>query len=396
MIADYRYKLQKGSKKYVCPDCDKKTLVRFIDTKTDDLLSGNFGRCDRESKCGFFIIPDSKVTGYIPKMIVPKKKTFIPIEILKQTLKGYESNTFIQNLLKNIPYPFKNSDIESVISLYRLGTIINGYRSNSITLPFIDIKNQVCAIQVKQFDKDNHTTGTDFLHSIINKHHIRNSINKPQWLVDYNDNELKVSCLFGEHLLSKYPYNPIALVEAPKTALYGMLYFGAPENINNFIWLGVYNLSSLNLEKCKVLKGRNICLFPDTSTGGKAFDLWTSKANEISKKLDTKFQVSDLLEKNTNQKDKDKGTDIADYLIKQDWREYRTSEIDKLEKYFNSIQLPDEIDLVSGFTVTRVKEFIDANIKIIKRYSEDDNKPFLDRLKDIKNVVEYYNKMILI
>ena len=65
------------------------------------------------------------------------------------------------------------------------------------------------AVQVKQFDEQNHTTGTDFLHSIIEKHHTRNNKPLPEWLEAYNKNETKVSCLFGEHLLSKYPTTPL-------------------------------------------------------------------------------------------------------------------------------------------------------------------------------------------
>ena len=146
-------------------------------------------------------------------------------------------------------------------------------------------KGKLRAVQVKQFDEQNHTTGTDFLHSIIEKHHTRNNKPLPEWLEAYNKNETKVSCLFGEHLLSKYPHNPVALVEAPKTAIYGTLYFGFPEQPTNLLWLAVYNLSSLNLNKCKALKGRNVYLFPDLSKDGKAFELWSNKANEIQKRF---------------------------------------------------------------------------------------------------------------
>ena len=146
----------------------------------------------------------------------------------------------------------------------------------------------------------------------------------PEWLEAYNKNETKVSCLFGEHLLTKYPHNPVALVEAPKSAIYGTLYFGFPEQPKDFIWLAVYNLSSLNLNKCEALKGRNVYLFPDLSKDGKAFELWSNKANDIQKRLQgAYFHVSDLLEQLAPQQDKEQGKDIADYLIKQDWRLFR-------------------------------------------------------------------------
>jgi len=62
----------------------------------------------------------------------------------------------------------------------------------------------------------------------------------PKWLEAYIRQDKRISCLFGEHLLSKYPNNPIALVEAPKTAVYGTLYFGFPETPKDFIWLAEY------------------------------------------------------------------------------------------------------------------------------------------------------------
>ena len=73
-----------------------------------------------------------------------------------RTRAGYEQNTFIQNLLTRVAFPFEVQDIEKVISLYHLGTVQNGYRAGAITFPFIDVNHNVRAYQVKQFD--NRTT----------------------------------------------------------------------------------------------------------------------------------------------------------------------------------------------------------------------------------------------
>lgn len=352
MNTNYRYIFEK-KKKHLCPECNKKRFVRYVDTNTGNYIPDNYGRCDRESKCGYFLNPYKDgfaeniweqekgiKTDWKPQQPRTKvkplksiKTAFIPVEVLNKTLECYEKNIFIQNLLSRVKFPFEIKDIEKIISLYNLGTVQNGYRTGANTFPFIDKNNNVRTIQVKQFDEGNHTTGTDFLHSIIDKHQSRNSKPLPEWLEAYNKNEIKVSCLFGEHLLTKYPYNPIALVEAPKTAIYGSLYFGFPEQPKNLLWLAVYNLSSLNLNKCKALKDRNVFLFPDLSKDGKAFDLWSNKANEIQKHLQgTSFTVSDLLEQLAPEQDKQEGKDIADYLIKQDWKLYRKQEVKPLPK----------------------------------------------------------------
>jgi|TARA_B110000908_G_scaffold141819_1_gene169707 hypothetical protein len=343
MNTEHRYIFEKN-KKHLCPGCNKKRFVRYLDTYTKKHLPNNYGRCDRESKCSYFLNPykdgyckmiwekeKGSPTDWKPKSLKRTKNpkpqmTFIPDEVLNKTLGGYEKNVFIQNLLSRVKFPFDVNDIENVISLYNLGTVQNGYRKGAITFPFIDIEKNVRAIQVKQFDEENRTTGTDFLHSIMEKYYKRNNKTLPQWLDVYNENEIKVSCLFGEHLLRRYPHNPIALVEAPKSAVYGALYFGFPEQPKNLIWLAVYNLSSLNLNKCKALAGRNVFLFPDLSEDGKAFELWSSKSKEIQKQLeDSSFQVSDLLEQIAPEEDKKLGRDIADYLIQQNWRHFRAS-----------------------------------------------------------------------
>lgn len=378
----YRYILEKGSKKHLCPNCRKKTFVRYIDTTVQDYLPEEYGRCDRESKCGYYLNPyqdgyatieqkrqnENSSNDYRCKksrfksrplqynwyysgiMKQDTKPVFIPDEVFKRTLKSqqYEKNVFIQNLFYSIKFPFGIDEVTKVIELYRLGTIGKGYREGAVTFPFIDKDNNIRAIQVKEFDQNNHTTGTDFLHSMIEKYYIKDKKTLPQWLEDYNKQDKKVSCLFGEHLLRKYPLHPIALVEAPKTAIYGALYFGLPELLEpindrrktfssslyssffmgsaNFIWLAVYNKSSFSYDKLKVLKGRDIYIFPDLSKDGNTFNEWKTKAKDFEKQLpNTRFVFSDLLEVLAPEKDKTEGYDLADYLIQLDWRLFRQS-----------------------------------------------------------------------
>ena len=468
MNKEHRYIFEKGSKKHYCPDCTKKRFVRYIDTETGEYLPKHYGRCDREINCGYFLNPHldgysksiweqekGNKSDWEPQRQKTKKKplnklkrSYIPVEVFNRTRSGYEQNTFIQNLLSRVAFPFEVQDIEMIISQYHLGTIQNGYRSGATTFPFIDVRNNVRAIQVKQFDLKNHTTGTDFLHSIIEKHHTRNGKPLPEWLEAYYKNETKVSCLFGEHLLSKYPHNSIGLVEAPKTAIYATLYFGFPEQPTNLLWLAVYNLSSLNLNKCKALKGRNVYLFPDLSKEGKAFKLWSNKASEIQKRLQgTHFQVSDLLEQLAPQQDKEQGKDIADYLIKQDWQPFRkediketpqpepepietstrensensealkktffsqpeplptvevfqpepikeqpenwNNDIAELENYFAGIELPTKpIQLNRCSTITDCSRFIESHFAYVKAHNDKCiYLPYLNRLHELKKVL---------
>jgi hypothetical protein len=466
----HRYTLEKGSKKYHCPDCNKKTFVRYIDTETGDYLPEQYGRCDRESKCSYHLNPyldgyakmiweqEQKVTG-VTKVTVPKQKYFrtqpkpqpnpepvyFDFDTFKQTLQPerYEKNTFIQNLFYRVQFPFEVEEVTKVIKLYRLGTVANGYRAGANTFPFIDIKGNVRAVQVKQFDEQNHTTGTDFLHSIIEKHHTQNNKPLPEWLEAYTKQDKRISCLFGEHLLSKYHSNPVALVEAPKTAVYGTLYFGLPETPESLIWLAVYNKSSFSFDKLKVLKGRFVYVFPDLSKDGNTFKEWEAKAKEYESRLPgTRFIFSDLLEQLAPERDKSEGNDLADYLIKQDWRLFRkrniqeqppqpepekvtkvtkvthqqniifshveplpkvevfkterieqpqnwSNDIAELENYFASIELPTQpVKLNRCSTITDCSLFIESHFATVKANNGKRTfLPYLNRLQELKQVL---------
>lgn len=468
---EYRYILEKGSKKCNCPQCNKKTFVLYIDTVTGEYLPEQYGRCDRESKCSYNLNPYSD--GYskliweqeqgnrseLPNNWKPQHKKAIPqptpepvffdFETFKQTLEPerYVKNTFIQNLFFNVKFPFNVNDVTMVIQLYRLGTVANGERAGAITFPYIDLKGNVRAIQVKQFDTDNHTTGTTSLKSIIEIHHTKNNNPFPEWLEAYIKQEGKpFSCLFGEQLLSMYPSNPVALVEAPKTAVYGTLYFGLPETPESLIWLAVYNKSSFSFDKLKVLKGRFVYVFPDLSKDGNTFKDWETKAKEYESRLScTKFIFSDLLERLAPAGDKIEGYDLADYLIKIDWRPFRKlniqeqqppqpepervtevtkvtheqnllfspvdqlpkievfkteqpikeqsqnwdNEIKELENYFSEITLPTQpIKLNNCSTILDCSYFIKNHLTTVK--ANNGNKvyqPYLNRLQELKEVL---------
>lgn len=456
---DFRYKLDTSSRKHICPGCNKKRFVRYVDTETGDYLPEQYGRCDREAECSYNLNPYSDgyakavreqgINSEIPKRWRPKQKArpatapvYFDFDTFKQTLQAdrYGQNTFIQNLLCRVPFPFEADELTKVIQLYRLGTIANGYRAGAVTFPFIDRAGNVRTIQVKQFDESNHTTGTDFLHSIIEKHHTRSGQPLPEWLTAYIGQEKRVSCLFGEHLLPARPFAPIALVEAPKTAIYGTLYFGLPDTPKNFIWLAVYNKSSFSIEKLKALTGRDVFVFPDLSSNGGTFAEWKAKAEQYEKQLPgTRFIFSDLLEQYATLEQRQSGADIADILITMDWQQFRKPnqypvqvqtnsksdggdesdapktinffspeplpkaepskywnqkakrqdwswEVADLERYFSESVLPAApVKLNQCSTITDIDLFIESHFATVK--SNNGNEaylPYLDRLREFK------------
>lgn len=325
-MSDYRYKFYRSSRKFLCPRCGKKSLVRYVDSFTGELESEQYGKCDREVKCGFILYPNTKWVGSSnlikslairreSQLLVNKKQVYIPREAFNTTLGGYNDCAFFTYLSKRgVP----DNLLEEIISMYLLGTIQSGYLRGALTIPYINEDDQIAFVQVKQFDEQNKTIKTSALHSLLKE--------KPsnQWIEDYEKNELKVSCFFGAHLLKKYPKNPIALVEAPKTAIYGSCYFGVPRDDKGLLWLAVYNKSSLTEDKFKVLKGRKIMVFPDLSANGETYNEWKKKIEQFANKLPkTKVRVNEFLELNAPNELRQAGGDFADYLSQFTWQEYQ-------------------------------------------------------------------------
>lgn len=377
----HRYTLEKGSKKHHCPQCNKKTVTLYIDTETGDYLPEHYGRCDRESKCNYHVNPYAD--GYAKaiweqeqgnRSELPKRKKAIPqpkptpepepvffdFDTFKETLSNYDKNIFIQNLLNT----FNPDEVAKVIQLYRLGTNNREYLNGAISFPFIDINQNVRAVQLKQFDKDNHTINQNWLHSIIKP--------QPEWIEAYKKNDKIVSCLFGEHLLNKFPNKPIALVEAPKTAVYGTLYFP------NFIWLAVFNKSSFSFDKLKVLQGRFVYVFPDLSKDGSTFIEWETKAKEYEKKLHgTRFIFSNLLERLATQQDKDNGSDLADILIQHDWRKFRK------RKPYSEYTKSERLQI--GLSIFKIEDLKDLVSRIFNIKPSFDIYELKDRINEIEN-----------
>ncbi len=332
---EYRFILDKSSRKFICPNCHQRRFVRYIDTKTNEYLPEQYGRCDREYNCRYHFDPYTngyakevfqKEQGYNLMKPISKKKVnaynvtmppkiervFIPFEILQLTRQPHriQHNIFINNL-KKLFTRVPEQDFERLFEMYQVGTIIKGCYHGAVTFPFIDINNNIHAIQVKLFDENNHTVKTTFIHALLKHHYTEKNKPLPDWLnkyLQFKEQSTLTQTLFGSHLLNKYP-NPIGLVEAPKTALYATLFYGFPDKPECILWLAVYNKSSLNIEKLKVLKGRTVFVFPDNG----ALNDWKNRIKELEKHLpNTRFIFSTITEQfNTQLK---QGYDIADLI----------------------------------------------------------------------------------
>src|SRR5690606_34130514 len=56
-MESFRYTLDPSSKKFFCPNCNKKRMVKYIDTDNGNYLTDDFGKCDRKDQCGYHKAP---------------------------------------------------------------------------------------------------------------------------------------------------------------------------------------------------------------------------------------------------------------------------------------------------------------------------------------------------
>ena len=114
-----QYKYQFGKGKFICPKCNKKRFVKYIETETGHYADSQYGRCDREIKCGYFEYPNgNSIINYNYVVPTPVKPTYIDREILQKTLTKYEINPLITYLYNH----YNKDEVRTTFKKYQVGT----------------------------------------------------------------------------------------------------------------------------------------------------------------------------------------------------------------------------------------------------------------------------------
>jgi rubredoxin len=398
-MKEYRYILEPytgRNSRHTCPQCGKPhEFTRYIDTDTGEILADNVGRCNRIDQCGYHYTPKQYFadTGIKPENAYTKpvhvikqlEPTFIPDEIFKQSLKGDEDNS----LIKFFHSIFDTDTVNNLITRYKIGTS-KRYGGGTTVFWQIDSQGKVRAGKLIKYAENGHRVHgkQNWVHSVLNI-----------------DNFTLKQCLFGEHLLKGNPDAIVAIVESEKTAIIASVF------IPEMVWLATGGAENLNKEKVKVLRGRNVILFPDASKDGRIYNKWKQKADEFG------FNISDLLEKEATPGQKADGVDIADFLIKQKWNEWDnvqsttppqepepvevdplpppppppdwSNDISELETFFNQTELPtDPVKLNPWTTIIDTKLFIDSSLSFVKANNRNKYfRPYLNRLNEFRKLL---------
>lgn len=315
----------RGTKsRHICPGCGSKgVFARYIDNN-GEYLSDDVGRCNRESKCGYHkkpkehFIDRSKCSTFksIERVVhtehnrtggtgwntwntwnrlehqeTPQEHfDTIPFESFKDTLEGYDKNSFV--IFLNNLLPDSIEKIQNVLKMYFVGTF-----EDYTCFPSIDRSNKICRAKLIRF---NPATGRRLKGGFDTS-----SLPAKLKLKDFNYKQI----FFGEHLLSKYPDKPVAIVESEKSAIIASICF--PE----FIWLGCNSKQWLKAERLLHLGKRKIILYPDAD----GFAQWQKVAQE-ARSNGLLVRVSTLIENYATNEQKENGYDLADYLITEQQR----------------------------------------------------------------------------
>jgi hypothetical protein len=321
-MAEFEFELEKGSKKFECPNCGTpKKFKRYVRRTTGEYMPLEFGRCDRENSCRYHVYPSkeyfsntserktglklSKVRrkikanyGFADKTLSQATQTprtafdVIPFEYLKATLGNYENNDFVQFLIDLFPDCIE--EIQEVIKQYFIGTAKLG----KTVFWQVDQKKKIRTGKIIAYDT---TTGK------------RRKDVKPNWI----HSELKrlgrlekdfnlMQCYFGQHLLLENSGKLIALVEAEKSAIVGSLCFPG------WLWLAIGSKQNLTVERLQRLGTRPVILFPDAD----GYNDWQQIATQ-AKRQGLDVRVSDWVETEATDAEKVEGSDVADFLIQQ-------------------------------------------------------------------------------
>lgn len=282
----FRYKLDPSSKKYVCKWCLKKSMVRLIDTEKNELMPLDYGRCDRESKCGFFETP--KVSIIKDKEYVftpPTPISYLDLDLISLSGKNFKQNNFIQFLKSK----FSEKEIKGVILKYLIGT---SNRWNGATV-FWQLDNNLKLRHGKVMSY-NSVTGKR-----VKDNNGKSYINSVRSILQLKNFNLK-QCLFGLHLINEANKKTIALVESEKTAILMSIY--KP----NYLWMATGSKNGFKYEMLKHIKNNQIVAFPDKSE----YNDWLNKGIELNA-LGFNIKISELLE----EIDAPNGTDLADICL---------------------------------------------------------------------------------
>lgn len=329
-MSNHRFKFHHGAPKQICMSCGHKTMRTYVDTKTGQPCDPEYGACDRLHQCGYHVAPksepmDQEKPRYIP---TPIKRTHYrtPAEVIYAT-KDSRGNTLAVWLVRSLGDKAKDA-----LRAYKCGTARFPERpdlNGAMVFWEVDINGEYRTGKVIPYGSDGRRikdSGSAWTHQITTGQSME-ALGCAQ-------------CLWGEHLLAERPDAPVAVTESEKSALIASIFHPS------HVWVSTGGAQGLSAERCMVLQGRDVTLFPDKGM----YQSWSNKATQIGLDvLCNSLVVSDILEA---MGEASEGSDIADGLMYAD---------DK--GYFNYFEAAG-IDLFPDVLTDEARAILDADEEV--------------------------------
>ena len=302
MIQQHEYSLAKRGK-WICPECGRKTFVCYVDVN-GNVLDEGVGKCDRADNCAYHKPPreffeEHKLMGMsVPHrrpqpMFKPQPRpSYIDPKIFKMSVTATQSHR--NHLITFLNGVFGVELVNQMIADYYIGT--SKHWESSTVFWQIDRYGRVRGGKIMQYNPDNGKR-------------VKVPFSRITWVhTAMSLNDFKLSqCLFGEHLLKRYPDKYVAIVESEKTAIIASGVFG------DCIALACGGCGNLTAKMCEPLRGRDVLLFPDN---GK-FDEWSDKGKQL-RHIFQRLRIADIMEREAL----NVGDDIGDLFLQQypEWK----------------------------------------------------------------------------
>ena len=300
MQYSYSLDMTRPTRLFVCPNCGKRTLKRYVCRSTGNYLANHVGRCNREQNCAYHYAPKDffkenptkqlfQNQNFEYKQVTVKEISCIPQSVFQGSLTHYEQNNLIQFLERL----FQKALTKKLIERFHIGTS----------------KHWQGASVFWQIDElGNVRTGKIMLYDAVTGKRVKQPYNHVNWVhtVLKLENYHLQQCLFGLWQINhENKAMQVCIVESEKTAI--IMSVIEPK----CIWLATGGIHNLKAENCQCLRYRDVVLFPDLG----AYNTWKAKENELQK-ICKSVTTSDLLERKATEQDRKAGFDLADYFLK--------------------------------------------------------------------------------
>ena len=230
---------------------------------------------------------DNVPFDYVPPPRKPLPPPLPTLVLPRQMVRNRTGNTEHDNLcswIRSLPWsPEQQARVEPVLKDYLMGhsTICQEDRMhNTVKHEFtvfwqVDHEGNPRTAHYmkykpsgKRMHKEDDRYNTDWLHSLLDRNGYTHIFNATK--------QCARQCLFGEHLLNRYPAVPINLVESEKTAIIMAIAYG---NHQMSLWLACSGLSNFTREKLApiIQQRRKVVLFPDRD----GIDKWKQAAEQL-------------------------------------------------------------------------------------------------------------------